>query len=357
MTNGAQVGTLSVAATVCLIHLLSCAQETPPGPPGVKPGKRDFVWTVDTVNYPGSTQTTMDDIWGSSAQNLYITGHNERGYGKMFRYDGHSWQPVALVTAEGGFIRGPIDLSALDGRSASDIFAVGEHVRLNPNPPPNFLDSSIIIHFDGATWHEEQLPSRGRSLSAIAMNGSDVWAGGMKGTAFHYDGNSWLRADGDSVYGFRDLHLDDSAPLALAATFVQGSWTVRYLLHWTSNVWAVVDSFTEGVTPATFGHLDIEEIGGKLYSVGRGVFVTDGDRWSQIYGGTSANLTAIHGTRKEHMFAVGSNGTVVHFNGQDWQRITIPGGFTFTLSGVWCTEDEVFVLGNDGSKTFVYHGK
>jgi hypothetical protein len=51
---------------------------------------------------------------------------------KMYYYDGNRWRPVDLAF-------GAFDLSAIYGFSANDIWAVGEKIFYNPNPPPNFF--------------------------------------------------------------------------------------------------------------------------------------------------------------------------------------------------------------------------
>jgi hypothetical protein len=55
------LSTIFLAGFACLHH--GC-KETPPEPPDdtPKPGKCDYVWTVDTLAYPGSFQTLMRDI-------------------------------------------------------------------------------------------------------------------------------------------------------------------------------------------------------------------------------------------------------------------------------------------------------
>jgi hypothetical protein len=340
---------------------VSCKKDTPPEPPGgTKPGKREYVWTVDTIAYPGSFQTTMRDIWASSPTNVYVVGHNERGYGKMFHFDGNSWQPVRLVTAEGGLIPGPIDLSAIHGFGANDIYAVGQRFQTNPNPPPNFLDSSLIIHFDGSQWSEEQLPRRGRQLIGVrGLNTSTIWAGGTYGALYKRDGSGWRSLDSDTLFWFRDFAQDGTEAYALAYYVppLGGSLT-RFLLHWTDPHWEVVDSFStyQGFT-VPFGESALSNIGGKLYSGGLGVFRKEGTAWVRTLDSFPENIIGLYGTRPEHIFAVGTSVSIYHFNGTDWHKYSEFVNVGTGCRSVWCTENEVFVVTEDGNRTFVYHGK
>ncbi len=49
-------------------------------------------WEVDTISYPGSFQTIMNTIWGSTINDIWIAGHNNRGFGKTFHFDGKEWK-------------------------------------------------------------------------------------------------------------------------------------------------------------------------------------------------------------------------------------------------------------------------
>jgi len=53
-----------------------------PNPP------REYKWTLDTLSIPNTFQISMNDIWGSSAEDVYVAGHSSGARGKMFHYDG-----------------------------------------------------------------------------------------------------------------------------------------------------------------------------------------------------------------------------------------------------------------------------
>ena len=160
----------------------SC-DKSPTGPEPIK-DPRTYTWTIDTLAYPGSFQTTMRDIWGSSANDVYVVGHNDQNRGLMWHFDGKRWTDVRLSTMQGGTIRGPIDLSAIYGFASNDIWVVGENVFSNPDPVSGFYDASLIIHFDGATWQEVN-HTKARGLTSIwGSSPKDIWMGGFNGTLF-----------------------------------------------------------------------------------------------------------------------------------------------------------------------------
>ncbi|MDI6803129.1 MAG: hypothetical protein QME58_04690, partial [Bacteroidota bacterium] len=236
-----------------------CKKPTPPDIDDTpKPGKRDYKWTIDTLAYPGSFQTLMRDIWASSPTNVYVVGHNDQpGPGTMFRYDGTSWKTTRFHVADGGNVSGAVSLSAIHGIGPNDIYAVGESIYENPAPPPNFLDSSLIIHFDGNLWREI-LVERGRNLQTVrpGVLGS-VWAGGMIGTLYKNEHNTWTKLNTDTTLWFNYFAEGDNNTYALAYTpiTVSGIPTVHYLLRWASPLWKVVDSFSVlNAMSAPFGH-------------------------------------------------------------------------------------------------------
>ena len=84
---------------VILFAIMVCyfaCDKSPSGPKdeAVK-GPRQFTWTVDTLAYPNTFQTTMGRIWGSSPRDVYTVGHSSVGaHGAMYHYDGETWKPI-----------------------------------------------------------------------------------------------------------------------------------------------------------------------------------------------------------------------------------------------------------------------
>jgi hypothetical protein len=136
---------LMIVVIACLLLGVCCKDEpTKPPPEDTIKDPRTYTWTIDTLAYPGSMQTNMQDIWASSPTNVYVVGRNERGYGKMYHFDGTRWTDVKLSTTQGGTIQGAIDLFGIYGFGSNDVYAVGERIYDNFTPPPNFLDSSLL---------------------------------------------------------------------------------------------------------------------------------------------------------------------------------------------------------------------
>ena len=168
---------------LCLSLLTLTCRKSSPVEPAEPPPKdpRTYTWTVDTLSHPGSYQTEMLDIWGSSSTDVYTVGHNDQNSGLIWHFNGSGWSDIKLSTSQGGSIPGRIDLRAIQGFSSNDIWAVGMRIhQVSFSPPEKFLDSSLILHFDGVNWNEVRLPFSADMLWCIwGQSSSDLWMGGF----------------------------------------------------------------------------------------------------------------------------------------------------------------------------------
>jgi len=48
------------------------------------------------------------------------------------------------------------------------------------------------------------------------------------------------------------------------------------------------------------------------------IMFNDGEQWVRMESGTEEYLTAIWGSSDEDMYAVGDNGLILHWNGDNW---------------------------------------
>ena len=330
---------------------------------------RQYSWSVDTLAYPGSFQTSMRDIWGSSPKDLYVVGHNDQpGPETMFRFDGKTWKTTGFHAAEGGPVQGPVSLSAIYGFSANDIWAVGEHIYSNPNPPPNFLDSSLVIHYNGSKWSEVNIGPRRRLLQNVwGAAPNNLFAVGSEGVILHYDGLKWstqflsppaqlLYLGGDANRLFAGGHLFGR----LSNTGGRLDSIVIFMNS--GEGWKILDSQPFLSELPKFGESDFySPAPGVYYSVGLGIFRWQGTKWEKVYA-SEVYLNDICGTGPNNIFAAGQIGKAYHWNGSDWALLNLPFDkipSDIWLTGVWTDGKEAFICGHDtgGFRTFVLHGK
>ena len=351
---------------VLLIVCVSSCRKNPIVPPTPK-DPRTYTWTIDTLDYPGSAQTIMQSIWGSSPNDVYVVGHNDGGYGKMYHFDGKAWTPVVLYFPD-RWGNAAIDLRDIYGFASNDIWAVGERILDNPNPPPNFLDSSLVIHFDGMQWSEVMLPRRRYLERVWGISPKDIWMGGTNGTMYHYDGSA-VKPDSvpfpvssgvEPVYSF----------VSFGGSASEGTYALaytpdlrHYLFSHQSGTWIVVDSFFYYYKSMVWF-----SPGGTMYITGSGVYKRIGIQWESL--GLDGILSlAICGTDDNNLFVLaffndGSTiyGTVYHYNGSDWFEFKQLRLYNGRYGGIWTDGKEVFVVGSIlytdfPQKTIILHGK
>lgn len=337
----------------------------------VNPAKdpRTYMWTADTLGYPGSFQTLMYDMWGSSPKDVYVVGHNSsNGNGVMWHYDGNEWTNMKLLTSEGGYIEGAIDLTSVYGFSSTDIYAAGERIiGYNPNPPPNFIDSSLIIHYDGTAWRKVNVYN-GRLLGDIYGNSaSDIWAGGWDKKMYHYNGSSWeidsINISVPNGYFFQISSISSNNSKMYLTAYSNNDNTadeIRYFFKRENNSWIVIDSMTNNISPKFGGRLNQSKLP-NLYSNGQeGIYIYNNGVWLPFFQ-IIFPIISMWGTSNENIFAVGSHGKVFHYNGGDWQQIEVLNDLQTDYYAVWTDDTEAFVAGHifaDGfQKTIVWHGK
>jgi len=360
----------SVAVLILLLVLLSLTcDKSPTGPEPVK-DPRTYTWTIDTLAYPGSFQTAMRDIWGSSPNDVYVVGHNDQNRGLMWHFDGSKWSPVRLSVTEGGSISGAIDLGAVFGFAVNDVWIVGERLYDNAVPPPNFLDSSLIIHYDGVQWREEKTED-GRYLQAIwGTSPRDLWTAGWTNRIHHYYNTTWV-TDSFPVVIPTDAFFQAIALVGTSSgeIFAIGSTgesssvkTTHYFFRRRSGNWSAVDSFViqAGRIENKWGYADLwASSSGTLYSCGVGVHRWNGANWTMLFDHPNF-LSRLTGTSDRNIFVVGHFGTVLHYDGQDWYQFRQFQDPNLVLWGVWTNGKEVMIVGHTASYpqvTTILHGK
>jgi hypothetical protein len=354
------------------LFLLMCCKDEPTKPPNeIIKNPREYTWTIDTLAYPGSMQTNMRDIWASSPTDVYVVGHNDQpGPGTMFHYNGNTWTTTHFHSADGGSISGAVDLHSLYGFSANDIYVTGERLYSNPLPPPNFLSTSLVIHFDGVSWKEISLTDSNLIETVWGNKADGIICSGFKGIIYNYKSNLWHR---DSLNIIRSQgwytqvnSLSGSSSglsYALANSQQNGSPDLTmYFAIRQQGTWSVVDTFVYGPSNLIF-KWGISKIWvsptDRVFSLGPDLFEWNGSSWMLIQHTDGSYLRTIYGTSNNNLFIGGTYGTLLHYNGVDWYSFDQFKTLDVNFTGIWTDGKEAFVIGttSGGSKTIIFHGK
>jgi hypothetical protein len=321
--------------------------------------------------------------------------------GALFQYDGTSWRRTALgngyrvtdlwassasdawVVDAGGFVR---HWNGTDWRESTR-FNGGLSVVGGTSPTNVWVGgSSILARWNGATWFSVDPATtriadpRGMWFSSsgggwfvtpratlselradgwtvhwdspgtfwdVTGAGSDVWTCGTWPIVPHRSGGVWRterlpRAEGCVSMTARSI----SDVLVAAAQFTASGVYFRY----DGSQWTA-----QGGLPGRMARLWTVP-GGETYGVSRTtVYRFDQGVWTALPPtGSPQDLRALWASGPNDIFASGDQGTVMHYDGTSWTKLTT--GTTATLHGVWgSSPTDVYFVGADINGALVLH--
>ncbi len=356
------------AFIICSVFCLAaCKNATPPS--DIKRGyPRDLSWTVDTVYIPvGSTyQTRMSEIWGSLPSDIYTVGWNMALAGKMWHFDGETWDPVPLHSSEGGPVGADFVLRDIYGNAPDNVYAVGILYPTSAAKMDHTMDDppteSLILHFDGTTWSRVDIfePHGVLSVWVDALN--NVWCGGIRGILCRFEDGYWVVdslknpfSPDDQYYSIGNItgKSSDDNILSLRTDIPFGSGIRNYILTYDQNNWIARDSVDEQIH-AIWPGLAKNDYVATAYNL----LLWDGYSLSTLI--SDMDTRSIFGTDDTDIFFIGDHGDhLYHYNGSDFIIINEVYSPDVDLRDIWTDGKEVFVVGNSNSsetKTIIFHG-
>ncbi|MCC6897652.1 MAG: hypothetical protein IT377_01690 [Polyangiaceae bacterium] len=265
---------------------------------------------------PGAT--TLRSLWLESTSRPWVFGDG----GQLFRYDdtAKTWTKLASNTTRAFLSAGGLDTNS--------VLVAGEN--------------GIIMRWDGDA---RSLISNGSSANRLALGGSgakDVWAVGDE--VLHDQGSGWQVVDPKTPRALYDV----------AAVGPDDAWAVGTggtVLHW------------KGM-PAGFEPVEVKSLawlrgvavsgtGGWIVGEKGTLFaMINGTSWIATPSNTSADLNDVWITSATDAWAVGANGTLMHWDGTAWAAypISSEAGPVPTLRAVWGSgEKDVWAVGLNGT--------
>ena len=227
-----------------------------------------------------------------------------------------TWQAAASPTLE--------DLVAIWGRSASELWAVGE--------------SGAILRYDGAAWRLETRVNA--ALSGVAGNATEVYAVGSPAAVYRLAVGTWQRlvVPGLSTERLRAVHSPTPGEVWVAGAGLGAGSGLALRLR--EGQWLRTNL---GPPPSAF--IAIWSGGSQmpLWALGENngtLFRLSGQAWAAAAIPTSLPLLRLGGRSASDAWAVGRDGVVAHHDGATWTAsgTLLPGGALHGVVGLSAAE-------------------
>jgi len=306
-----------------------------PSPPAPSPDTTTGTWKQMT----SGTTKTLYSVYGVSSSEVFAVGEE----GIMLYYDGSTWNPMLdkeFFQDERGTFYFDRALFTIWCSSSSDIFVGG----IVSHPEQTTTDVyNVILQYDGSSWSVEEISSMKSFQGIWGTSSSDVFAVGGGLDVWHYDGSYWdlmytTKSDIEETYYMKKIFsaLWGSSSSDVFAVGLDG------ILHFDGIIW---DKMRSRVLHNVWGSSSSD-----VFAVGpRGTILHyDGNDWNSMSSNTTENLYGVWGSSSSDIFAVGSEGTILHYDGNIWNSMT--SNTTKTLYSIWGSSySDVFAVGSDGT--------
>jgi hypothetical protein len=318
---------------------LTTCNTTEPSEDNVQPGRRNYVWEIDTLTAQ-SNLFYLFSLWGSSPTNLWAVGHADASLNSLWNYNGNSWVKSGESLTS--------NLQSIFGFNASNIW-------ICDSPGGN------IFHFDGTGWKNNgYFPYPEYSLTYF----NNIWgpepneiyiAGsaydeikGSQAILLKYDGTKWeyINLPKKNVSLLRVRKSLDNKNLYFTAVEFSPTGDVYKLIKYDENVF---DEIYSGAEVAS-----VNEMNGKIYlAIGQKIFKHENNSpilWKDFTNTQYAG--ALYGRSEKDFFSLGKNGQLMHYNGTDLQVLYET---NLTIFDVAVFEEDIFILCL-GNSPVVIHG-
>jgi len=281
---------------------------------------------------PGTPE--LFGVFGFSDGRLFVVGKKAT----ILEYDGTSWTRHMVLPAS--WDTSPSSQThCFDvwGTSSSHVFVVG-----GDGPSGS---SGGILRYDGTTWHDEDSGVAVALNSVWGTSATDVFAAG--GVALlRRDSPTWQDVNQGAVPGGK-YALWGSAPDRMFVS--NGAQVFRY----DGSTWTLL-----GPTRPSWSVWGLWGVGDDVFAVGSVILDHDATHWTAHRRIGSASLAAVWGTALDNIYAVGAEGTLLHFTGVTWAELPQPGsGVVAQFNDLWGTAwNDLYVANNGAPQLLHFNG-
>lgn len=329
---------------IFLLLPITCCNTIEPPIDDVKPGRRDYSWTVDTINYGES----IEQIWASSPTDVWAIGESNYryniwhfdgnnwstdsvfrdiapgaiygfspndiyisdGWSGLWKYDGVNWSHFVQLSKDG---HTDIAIQNIWGESANDFYVLGAY----PDGD-GFYNNPVIAHFDNGTWDMLNTDGIVGIITHLYKNNYDE-------KIYFSDVGYWADYDSSYIYEYK-----------------KGSYERIYTSTWVKGLQCNI-SLIGGNVYFILGN----KVSIRIHGIFVPVFTVDNSEFYQ----------RIWGRSSKDIFLMMLDG-LVHYNGSDMEYLFYYAQWGAHINGAAIFEKDVFFLVNQRNNlNLIYHGK
>ncbi len=329
---------LSVLLIALFTILISCNNNSTE--PELQQGRRDYVWTRDTLRADQFGFQSLTSIWGSSPNDVWIVGDAATYVNKIWHYDGTKWKNYLLDQyAE------PI---SVHGISSSEIWMV--------------TTESDVWKYDGIKWSKfttivpdgykrilfEDIYGYRNNLYAVGI--AEKQDGDYTGVIVHYNGSKWevLNTYKIKEYFVRVKFLERGDILIYSQNYLEP--------HEPSRLYKYKDGSLTLLRKSNLG-IFCEILNNGIYiSTDKKIYeYKDGSLVETINLTDTKYIGGLWGHTISDFFCTNDGWNLGHYNGTDLVNIYQAEGF---INDIQLFDKDVFVICHVlGSVYYALHGK
>ena len=280
------------------------------------------------VTQASGTTNQFYGVCALDAHHVWVVGNA----GTLRFFNGSTWAVQASGTGNDIF-----DISVVD---AHHVWAVGRN--------------GTVIFFNGTAWSTVNPGTTTTIIAVSALDASHVWVGGLNGMIRFFNGSTW------SVQGHGLTANVLNGMFAMDRTHVWAVGDAGVMLAFNGSAWGAQSSGTEpgegfiqGISAADANHAWAVGVP-AMSPTGAFILAYDGTRWTPQKTNLPYLLYSVSALDAKHVWACGSNGTIVFYNGTSWSMQG--SGTTDFLRGISALDaSHVWAVSNTG-KIFFFNG-
>jgi hypothetical protein len=307
------------------------------------PGRRDYVWTVDTVKIP---MTLLYRIWGSSPSDVWAVGPGGGLDQTIWHYDGVKWKTDGVSRN--------IAPRSVFGFSNNDVWICGQEGKIWHFNGSNWQQSGQYQTNNNTTFLEDMWGTSSNDLYAMGFTISDEE---MVSIITHYDGKSWKNYNIPTFnYEFnrvKGIHIGSEKHIAILG-YTLSSLVGLFLFDGINTVQKIYEA-TNGVSTWAI----CQNINNELfYTIGNTINTYSNNSFHRFLQVSDSEFGGqIFGRNRKDIFIRMFDG-IAHYNGSDIQYLyKFNGNISILDAAIF--DREIFFLAYDKTNddNLVFHGK